>query len=265
MENNSHREIREGLINKLVLLLSIFAIPATMLSSYRSVDIGLQPLFVIQSIATLIMIVVAFFRKSLPYAIKITSLLLLLYLLGTASSINFGLAGFITEYLMLAILFGVVFLGKKWALIIFTTSFVIILTIAVLTTKGIVSPVVSIDAYALHLSSWIGILTGFGMVAALAIIVVGEIGYSLSDKMTELKKKNDELKIAHDAINRLQGIIPICAQCKKIRDSEGYWSQVESYIEKHSEAKFSHGICEQCADELYGDQKWYQKSKLKKK
>jgi hypothetical protein len=51
----------------------------------------------------------------------------------------------------------------------------------------------------------------------------------------------------------LSGLIPICASCKKIRDDGGYWEQIETYIRDHSEADFSHGICPECAKELYGD------------
>jgi len=43
------------------------------------------------------------------------------------------------------------------------------------------------------------------------------------------------------------------ASCKKIRDDEGYWEQIESYIDKHSDANFSHGICPECAELLYPD------------
>jgi hypothetical protein len=49
----------------------------------------------------------------------------------------------------------------------------------------------------------------------------------------------------------LRGIIPICSSCKRIRDDKGYWHQVEVYISEHSEADFSHGICEECARKLY--------------
>ena len=52
-------------------------------------------------------------------------------------------------------------------------------------------------------------------------------------------------------IKTLSGLIPICAGCKKIRDDRGYWSQVEIYVAKHSGAKFSHGICPECARKLY--------------
>jgi hypothetical protein len=49
----------------------------------------------------------------------------------------------------------------------------------------------------------------------------------------------------------LKGFLPICASCKKIRDDQGYWNQIESYIKKHSQAEFSHSICPDCAEKLY--------------
>ena len=55
--------------------------------------------------------------------------------------------------------------------------------------------------------------------------------------------------LAH--VKLLSGLLPICAGCKKIRDDKGYWSQVESYIQKHSEAKFSHSMCPDCFKKLY--------------
>lgn len=63
----------------------------------------------------------------------------------------------------------------------------------------------------------------------------------------------NELKESLKKVKLLSGLVPICASCKKIRDDRGFWSQVESYISKHSEAKFSHGICPDCAKKLYPD------------
>lgn len=60
-----------------------------------------------------------------------------------------------------------------------------------------------------------------------------------------------ELQSALAEINTLQGLIPICCNCKNIRDDQGFWQQVETYIEKHSAAKFSHGICNDCMKTLY--------------
>lgn len=65
----------------------------------------------------------------------------------------------------------------------------------------------------------------------------------------ELMTKNEELKNAFDEIKTLRGIIPICCECKKIRDDEGYWSQVEEYLMKNADILFTHGYCPDCADE----------------
>lgn len=70
---------------------------------------------------------------------------------------------------------------------------------------------------------------------------------------TELTKKNKELQGALANIRQLTGMLPICASCKKIRDDKGYWQGVETYITKHSEAVFSHGICPECEKKMYED------------
>ncbi len=73
----------------------------------------------------------------------------------------------------------------------------------------------------------------------------------------EREKLIDELQSALAEIKTLKGIVPICSNCKKIRDDSGYWDILESYIQKHSDASFSHGICPDCSDELYGKEDWY--------
>ncbi|MCP3943703.1 MAG: HAMP domain-containing protein [Desulfobacteraceae bacterium] len=85
-------------------------------------------------------------------------------------------------------------------------------------------------------------------------------------KKTEDERESFIQKLEHalNEIKTLSGLLPICANCKKVRDDKGYWNQIESYIQQHSEAKFSHGMCPECADRLYGDQEWYIKMKEKK-
>lgn len=60
-----------------------------------------------------------------------------------------------------------------------------------------------------------------------------------------------DLEAALDEVKKLSGLLPICSACKKIRDDQGYWNQVESYIEEHSEAEFTHSVCPDCAKVLY--------------
>ena len=76
-------------------------------------------------------------------------------------------------------------------------------------------------------------------------------------------KTHLELKNAREEIKTLRGIIPICAHCKKVRNDSGFWEQVEVYVRDHSEAEFTHGLCPDCQNELYGDQNWYKRSRAK--
>ncbi len=71
-------------------------------------------------------------------------------------------------------------------------------------------------------------------------------------KNVELSEMNDKLRYVLADVKKLQGMLPICTNCKKIRDDEGYWKQIESYISEHSDAKITHGICPECFIKLYG-------------
>jgi len=80
---------------------------------------------------------------------------------------------------------------------------------------------------------------------------------TLEEQNARLEEKNVQLEDALANVKTLSGLLPICSKCKKNRDDKGYWSQIDAYIESHSEARFSHGMCRECADALYGDQPWY--------
>jgi DNA-binding response OmpR family regulator len=66
----------------------------------------------------------------------------------------------------------------------------------------------------------------------------------------ELSSRVKELELALTNVKLLQGLLPICCYCKKIRNDQNYWEQVDSYISDHSEAQFTHGICPDCRDKI---------------
>jgi len=72
-------------------------------------------------------------------------------------------------------------------------------------------------------------------------------------KKSEAERENLilELQNALLEVKTLSGLLPICSSCKKIRDDHGYWIQVETYISKHSEATFTHGLCPECLKQYY--------------
>jgi PAS domain S-box-containing protein len=71
--------------------------------------------------------------------------------------------------------------------------------------------------------------------------------------ITSLKETIANLQQALDEVQMLKGLLPICASCKRIRDEGGTWQIMEKYIQEHSEAEFSHGICPECMRKLYAD------------
>jgi len=90
-------------------------------------------------------------------------------------------------------------------------------------------------------------------------VVVGirsTVQENISIKMVQIERDKliNELTEALRKIRTLNGLVPICASCKKIRDDQGYWNDVESYVAEHSEAEFSHGICPDCMKKLYPEE-----------
>ena len=76
------------------------------------------------------------------------------------------------------------------------------------------------------------------------------VGERVIHLQNDLAARVTELQEALSQVKQLQGILPICSHCKKVRDDKNYWQQVESYISAHSEAQFSHSICPDCFENV---------------
>lgn len=87
----------------------------------------------------------------------------------------------------------------------------------------------------------------FDKTELLARVGIGKQMVQLQQALTE---RVAELREALLNVKQLGGLLPICSYCKKIRDDQNYWQQVESYVGKHSDAKFSHSICPQCYEDI---------------
>jgi signal transduction histidine kinase len=78
---------------------------------------------------------------------------------------------------------------------------------------------------------------------------------NIENYTNNLLKEKEKTELALAEIKQLKGMLPICSNCKKIRDDKGYWNHLELYIEEHSDASFSHGICPECIKKLYPELK----------
>ncbi|MFC1601908.1 GAF domain-containing protein [Candidatus Sumerlaeota bacterium] len=77
--------------------------------------------------------------------------------------------------------------------------------------------------------------------------------YALKKALEDRERLIIELREALDKIQQLEGLVPICSACKKVRRDEGYWQIIEDFISSHSAAEFSHSICPECAKQIYGE------------
>lgn len=76
------------------------------------------------------------------------------------------------------------------------------------------------------------------------------VGLRIAELQRNLANRVVDLEAALTRVKQLQGLLPICSYCKKVRDDQNYWQQVDSYISKHSEVEFSHSICPACFDSV---------------
>lgn len=104
------------------------------------------------------------------------------------------------------------------------------------------------------------VIGGFGALLLVAIgsftVVLVRFNRALRSQRHALEKANAELSAAMAEVRTLEGMIPICSNCKNIRSDAGYWESVESYITARSAASFTHGICSVCGPDLYGTEEW---------
>ena len=131
-------------------------------------------------------------------------------------------------------------------------SMVIFLTIAVATFSVIITSTALI-----LFQGYVDVLGICISIAAPVIIlpVPARIFLSMFSRLhaieDELRAKNRALHESLQEIKILSGLLPICCNCKKIRDDQGYWNEIEQYFDAHSDLKLTHGYCPECVKKLY--------------
>jgi K+-sensing histidine kinase KdpD len=88
---------------------------------------------------------------------------------------------------------------------------------------------------------------------SIEILLFAVVGFGITWLAQQLHAARLRAEDALEQVRTLTGLLPICAWCKKIRDEEGRWQQLERYISQHSDAKFTHGLCEECGRRMEAD------------
>lgn len=217
------------------------------------------------------------YNRKIPYSARLAFFLGITYILAVVDLAFVGIAEDWRLYLFGLSVLVTIFLGWRMGVVAIFVSELTFISIAwqisvgniVITASHMASPVpskMSIFIFALMFLMVTGVVVS--AVAAVmrefeaawqrervAVGIIEEERDLLEDRVVgrtlELQEKNVRLKAALKDIKILKGMLPICASCKKIRDDNGYWFQIESYIREHSAAEFSHSICPDCVKNLY--------------
>jgi K+-sensing histidine kinase KdpD len=109
------------------------------------------------------------------------------------------------------------------------------------------------DEFSGHPYTHLGYLFWNTAIRLVSFLIVAYAVARIRWLLTEERKISDDLREALAQTKTLRGLLPICASCKKIRNDKGYWQKIEEYVEKHSNAQFTHGLCQECAAKLLKD------------
>ncbi|MDH5396090.1 MAG: hypothetical protein OEW97_07425 [Gammaproteobacteria bacterium] len=217
-------------------------------------------------IATLLWLT-AIFQSKIPYNFKASFIVVIFYFIGLAGIYQFGLiAGGVAFFVVAGPVATLLFNGTK-GLYILAIGLGSVVILGLLTLSGNIKYSYDIATYAVASSSWITsifswVLTSTvlsvalytfnkNMISALHLSHDNQKALRLSEEKLKIAIQEKEqslrtLEAAFNEIKTLKGIIPICSYCHNIRDDKGAWDKMESYLSKHSDAEFSHGICPKC-------------------
>ena len=179
-----------------------------------------------------------FLAHKVPLAIRAGGTLVALFGIGAASMVTSGLVGSGRLHLFTVTILACLLLGTRAGVLALMMSCGAITAAAFLTLKGL-APGAPHTVF--NQGAWT--VTGLTFLL-LTGMTLGMLAVLMKGLKTALQKARQEIRT-------LKGIHPICANCKRIRNGEGGWQQIEDYIQQHSEATFSHSICPECTRKLY--------------
>ncbi|MBT3291924.1 MAG: hypothetical protein HN380_31565 [Victivallales bacterium] len=250
--------LQRVLIDRMLVVSAIFAVIAMLSAHMRAMSIGWTYRDLVQFLVVAGLVALALIRARIAVEWK-APLLVAVYVVG-------GLSGVCT----LGMLGGTVFLFPVAAVLVallcpprVTLWFAVLLlllcsAVGVGFCSGLVDLAPSLGVLMTSYLHWAVYVACIGLFLVVACMTI--LGYrhqmrvlleQLSDQRDRLEETNAQLVAAANDVKRLSGMLPICSCCKRVRDDEGYWEQIECYVRDHSEAEFTHGICPDCMQEHY--------------
>ncbi len=268
-EGKSH--IKDELLNH-VILLSNFVLISYVAGQIRALYIGWHFRDLIHFLCIVLLILLTIYRRRFGVRQKAIFILTLYTVGGLAGVFSLGILAATTTIIPAAAVIFSICYSRRSTYFYILGLMAIYTVIAILFCSKTIVFQYDADLLLTSYSHWIPYIINtalFCTVSCVAILNYRERTEVLINEVRQqrdaLKATNTQLEQALSDVKTLSGLLPICASCKKIRDDQGYWNQIEAYIENHTDAHFSHGICAECQETLYGDTDWYKRKMQEQK
>lgn len=262
---------QQNLINRMMIVWGIISLLAAVLIVIRIINFEYSVAEIIILFTNISFFMIAVFHNQLSNRIKIFSLITINTILGIVGLYIFGAPAASIFYLSISVTIMSLYSSKRGSIILIIILTLLITLIAFGFISNQIKPLINYDTQCRSLIYWIIYITGIISTLIISAVIIFNYRQSLwklfsevSTQRDELEVRNRELQASKNEIKVLRDLLPICAHCKKIRDEKGYWKQIEEYIEKHTDTQFSHSLCEECLEELYGNETWFKEREEKK-
>lgn len=241
------------LLEQIWLGLFIVSILAGTSSILRYTTTGWIPLYNVHLTVAIFIWGCFFLRHRLSFDVKVGILLILFYIVGIAGLLFFGLVSAGAWWLILCALIAKIFYPFWTGMLHAAICLLLIIGAGIAYSTGMLTLDHDLQALATSGSTWATLIFGCVFISLSIFAAVTTYQRAVVSLLRDMAQNQQKIDEKTEEINRLKGMLPICAQCKKIRDDKGFWETVESYIEKNSKATFSHCLCPDCGKTFYGE------------
>lgn len=259
--NERWAAIRQVFLDKVWIGLLLMALVAVPNSVSRMLFTGWRPVYAVHLFFMTVIIGGFLLRNHLGYRTRCLMAIVMLDITAAAGILSFGLLGSAWWWMFVASLLTSMFFTIRAGLIHAAVAMGVLSLAAAGYIQGFLTIGFDANVYITEPSSWATLLTGPALLTVFVFWAVGTFQEATQALLKEVDEQREEksrlvaqLEQSLAEIKTLRGFIPICAHCKKIRDDEGYWESVETFMQRHADVKFTHALCPPCGVALYGEQ-----------
>jgi hypothetical protein len=199
-------------------------------------------------------------RRHLGYTVRAVLVIALMDLAAIGGILSFSLLGSAWWWMLMAGLLAGLLFTRRAGVIHTLFGVLFLVGVAAAYSTGLLRTSFDADQYIVLPLSWATLLSGPVLLTLCGFWAIGLFFDTARDQLLELDKRRQQqalliqqLEQSLEQVKTLSGLIPICMHCKKIRDDAGFWENVEAFVSRNTDAKFTHALCQPCGVELYGE------------